>query len=230
MAEGAGSRHIENIRGARDILIALALLLFVGGWLFAYFYYQDFGIRLSELQEPIYNYYLYSLLPLSYIVLHQAYIVPFIITLIVLYVELPRCETLILVFGSVILAIWVAQASWWSAHSEAACTRFGHGNSTIRLTFSRDYRNLASQEENGDLRALISASDTNLALLIAKSPTNYYLLYQPTLESSEMPRRLYGGAVFAVPISAVQLGRVGMPTFPRKHDTIPWAGGCDEVQ
>lgn len=220
----------DQVAVARDIIILLAILMFASGWMMAYFYFQEFGLSLNAISLPIYSFYLYSLVPIQFAIVHpDAWSVSLVVVVAVSLVLLLRFKHLrivVLVLGFIVVLANIFPLTWEAAKHEAQCTRFGGGNRAVDLVLQSDYLGTRQGLAREEFGALQLAIETNSAVLIAETSASYFFLYQPKLEEARSSGSYLRAPVFRIPVGAVSLARTTAPALP-ENTTLPLTGACD---
>lgn len=223
----------DTIAAARDIIILGAILLFASGWTTSFFYFQHFGISLNALEWPYYGFYLYSLLPLEYIIrspftswpLPVLLVCAIILALLVFFA--PRAKETALAAGFLLVLIVTFFVSREAAAAQAECTRYGGGHRSVFLALDPSWLaegvSARTREEADALRRSVSE---NSAVLIAETPRHYFLLFQGRVREARSSGNYDRAPVFRVPVEAVKLARTTAPSISRDSAYVSFGGLC----
>jgi len=191
----------------RNVLFLLGVYLYWTGWNYAYYYFYHFGISLHVVQIPAYSFVVYSY---SVITAPQVWIWGSVFLILLLASQWKR--RLVLVLLTVSAGIWLFpvlyNAAEATAKDAARQRRSGYYAKTIAFVLKPGADKLYP-------RSFLCQNKYQRLKLLAQTPTNYYVFYQPpAAEDGQLPYAM----TYDILRSDVLLAEIELQNITRKGD------------
>jgi len=195
----------------RNVLFLLGVYLYWTGWNYAYYLFYYFGIPLHVVQIPFYSFVVYSY---SVITSDKVRVLGlFFLILLLLRQLLPsRWKTLrmVLVLATVVVGIglfpFVHNVAQKMARDEFRRRRSGYAKT---ITFV-----LKPGTEKFYPKSFLCQNKYQRLKLLAQTPTNYYVFYQPPGAEDELPFAV----TYDILRSDIILAQIEIQNMPKKGD------------
>src|SRR3990172_3488360 len=172
-----GSADLFSI--IRNLVLLIAIYCYFIGWLYAYYLFYAFGISLNAVDIPFYYFFMYSYSVLAN-PLKMLVLIIVAILLLVAYFHLPswinRLAIPVVLAASFLLAFYAAHHE---ASQEAWRKRRGYAK-TISFVFTKNARSVYPN-------TLLRANSNGRLRLLTQTRDRYFVFYQPSGESPELP-------------------------------------------